>query len=123
MPMPSVEPVILSVLEPYLEEAQRAWAVAGGAAPTLPATDGKVNVRDLVRRLMRRDARILASHEQHFFDKPALRPAVNAVAAEQGLAPIGSRGSQERTRPSAGASARSRARPRGCGRPWPSGRR
>jgi len=92
MPMPSVEPIILAVLEPYLEEVQRAWSDAEGSAPTLPATDGKVDVRNLVRQLMRCDARILASHEQHFYDKPALRSAVNALAAEQGLAPIGSRG-------------------------------
>ncbi|KQQ11831.1 hypothetical protein ASF53_16855 [Methylobacterium sp. Leaf123] len=91
MPMPSVEPVILSVLEPYLEELHRTWNAAGRTAPTLPATDGKVNVRAVVRQLIRRDGRLRPSHEQHFFDKPALRSAVNAIAAEQGLAPIGSR--------------------------------
>jgi hypothetical protein len=53
----------------------------------LPATgDGKVNVAGLVRCLD-----LKPSDAQHFFKKEALKVAVNALADEQGLAPVGAR--------------------------------
>lgn len=91
MAKPSITPQIAAVLEPYLEELQEAWERGGGLTPTLPVTDGKVNVRQLVRALAARDDNVVIHHEQHFYNKPELRSAVNAVAEQQGLELIGSR--------------------------------
>ncbi len=56
-------------------------------SPTLPSTvDGKVNVRAITLALGRPQ-----SQEQHFFKKPELRSAINAVAIEQGLKAVGDR--------------------------------
>jgi hypothetical protein len=85
----SIVPFLAETLEPYLEAVQRAWRDTG--RPTLPVTDGKVNVRQIVRELAKRDPRVQEHHEQHFFRKAELRSAVNAVAEEQGLDLIGSR--------------------------------
>lgn len=89
----SVVPGILEKLEPWLEERIRAWVDQPpvARAPTLPATvDGKVNVRALVEALG------LPGHQaQHFFRHPPLRAAVNAVATEQGLLPIGARADRD----------------------------
>lgn len=95
MARPSITPVLAAVLEPYLEELQEAWERGGRLVPTLPVTDGKVNVRQLVRALAARDDRVVNHHEQHFYNKPELRSAVNAVAEEQGLQLIGSRSPEE----------------------------
>lgn len=91
MAKPSIVPLIAAVLEPYLEERQQAWEAAGRRTPTLPATNGKVNVRQVVLDLHARDDRIVPHHEQHLFTKPELRAAVDAIATQQGLATIGSR--------------------------------
>lgn len=91
MAKPSITPQIAAVLEPYLEELQEAWERGGRLTPTLPVTDGKVNVRQLVRALAARDDKVVIHHEQHFYNKPELRSAVNAVAEQQGLELIGSR--------------------------------
>lgn len=91
MAKPSITPTLLAVLEPYLEDCQRAWEAGERGLATLPVTDGKVNVRELVRLLSTRDPRVVPHHEQHFFNKPELRMAVNAVAQQQGLKLIGSR--------------------------------
>lgn len=95
MANPSIIPRLVEVLEPYLEELQVAWEKGGRPAPTLPVTDGKVNVRQLVRALAGRNKDVRLHHEQHFFRKPELRAAVNAVAREQGLELIGSRSPEE----------------------------
>ncbi|KZC01071.1 hypothetical protein AU375_02689 [Methylobacterium radiotolerans] len=104
MAQPSIIPVILSVLEPYLDAIEAEWQATPAArrVPTLPhLPDGKVNVRQLVRDLIEREAaeveaagpgaRVLESHQQHFFTKPELSGPVNIVAKAQGLKPIGSR--------------------------------
>jgi hypothetical protein len=96
MARPSVVPLILSVLDPYLEAKHREFLDAGGIGPTLPSTgEGKVNVRQIVRDLMRLDPAILESHEQHFFRKKELYEPVDHIAHEQGLNAIGSRSVDE----------------------------
>ena len=95
MAKPSIVPMLVEVLEPFLEDVQQDWLANGRAAPTLPVTDGKVNVRQVVRMLGERDPRVVLHHEQHFYRKAELRTAVNAVAEEQGLEPIGSRSPEE----------------------------
>jgi uncharacterized coiled-coil protein SlyX len=63
----------------------------GERRPTLPVTpDGKVNVRAVAV-----GAGIDLAREQHLFKRPELRSAINAVAIEQGLKPIGSRQPRE----------------------------
>lgn len=87
----SVAPQILEILEPWLVGRISAWTANGQLEPTLPSTpDGKVNVRGIVRALA-----LPPHHDQHFFKHPEIRSAVNAVAEEQGLKPIGSRNEQE----------------------------
>ena len=89
MPRKSIIPEILAVLEPYLERMDTAWEsqLEDRRQPTLPITsDGKVNVRQLVRELGLRE-----TQEQHFFKHPELAALVNAVAVAQGVKPIGSR--------------------------------
>lgn len=54
------------------------------------AGDGKVNVAALTRLLGLRP-----SDTQHLFRKEAVKTAVNALAVEQGLAPIGARSDRE----------------------------
>ncbi|WP_407112440.1 hypothetical protein [Bradyrhizobium sp. LMG 9283] len=85
----SVVPSILEKLESHLERLELAWSAQPKAerAPTLPLTsEGKVNVRQLVRDLGLRE-----TLEQHFFRKPELAGPVNALAKVQGVKPIGSR--------------------------------
>jgi Mg2+ and Co2+ transporter CorA len=95
MAKPSIVPMLKAVLEPFLEEIQQEWHAGGRSTPTLPVTDGKVNVRQVVRLLAKRDERVVQHHEQHLYRKAELRTAVNAVADEQGLEPIGSRSPEE----------------------------
>lgn len=95
MAAPSILPLLVGVLEPYLEERQREYLDSGSQAPTLPGTKGKVNVRQVVRELAERDGNVKLTHEQHLFNKPELRGPINAVAEQQGLAPIGSRSPDE----------------------------
>ncbi len=88
MPPPSIVGPILELLEPWLDAMVETWFDQKGAQrPTLPHTnDMKVDVRGIVAALG------LKQHqEQHFFKKPVLRDAVNVVAIQQGLKPIGSR--------------------------------
>jgi hypothetical protein len=84
----SLLPELLEALEAYLDERAQAWLdQIGERLPTLPSTlDGKVNVRAITTALGRPQ-----SQEQHLFKKPELRAAINAVAVEQGLKPIGDR--------------------------------
>lgn len=84
----SVAPDILAVLEPWLAGRIEEWQAQPEETrePTLPATrDGKINVRGVARALGLRP-----SQEQHLFRHAELRTALNVVAAEQGLKPIGS---------------------------------
>ncbi|HTI88648.1 MAG TPA: hypothetical protein VL966_18760 [Alphaproteobacteria bacterium] len=84
----SILPEILKDLESYLDRQARAWmAQSGERKPTLPTTvDGKVNARAIIAALDRPQ-----SQEQHLFKKAELKSAINAVALEQGLKPIGNR--------------------------------
>jgi hypothetical protein len=85
----SILPDLLHDLERYLDGQATAWIGQPEEArsPTLPSTsDGKVNVRAITLALRRPQ-----SQEQHLFKRPELRSAINAVAVEQGLKPIGSR--------------------------------
>lgn len=85
----SLLPELCSILDGYLEERVRAWLdqPTGERRPTLPATvDGKVNVRAVAEA-----SRIGVAREQHLFKRQELRSAINAVAHEQGLKPIGAR--------------------------------
>jgi hypothetical protein len=76
---------ILEALQPYLDSVVDRYRQDGTV--TLPVTnDGKVNVMGLCR-----DAGLSASDAQHLHRKQALADAVNLVAEELGLAPIGSR--------------------------------
>lgn len=88
MGRPSVIPVILAALEPYLEQRQAVWLAQpeNSRLPTLPDVAGKVDVRNMVKALG-----LSSSHEQHFYNKPELRTVVNAIAEVQGLKGIGSR--------------------------------
>ncbi len=75
-PRRDVEADIFGRLELFLREERR-----------LPATkDGKVNVLELTRTLG-----LAGADQQHFYKKKALKDAVNAIAHEQRLLPIGSR--------------------------------
>lgn len=89
----SVVPDILEVLEPWLCDRIQEWKdqTPPESSPTLPYTSGgKVNVRALVAALG------LGAHQaQHFFRHTILRTAVNSVAEEQGLLPIGSQADVE----------------------------
>ena len=72
-----VEGDILGRLDRFIAE--------GGTIPA--TTDAKVNVLALCRALG-----LPASDAQHFHRKEAIKSAVSAIGAEQGLAPIGARG-------------------------------
>jgi hypothetical protein len=85
----SILPGLQQDLDYYLDRQAAEWQrqPEETRAPTLPVTpDGKVNVRAITLALGRPQ-----SQEQHLFKRPALKSAVNAVAIEQGLKPIGSR--------------------------------
>lgn len=85
----TIVPEILSKLELYLEEIDKLYESQSenSRVPTLPHTsDGKVNVRKITLAIGLRQ-----SQEQHFFKKPELASAVNAIATIQGLKKIGSR--------------------------------
>jgi hypothetical protein len=84
----SILPELLDDLERYLDQRAEAWLDQDGERiPTLPSTsDGKVNVRAITAALGRPQ-----SQEQHLFKKSELRSAINAVAIEQKLKPIGGR--------------------------------
>jgi hypothetical protein len=84
----SILPELLESLETYLDQRAQAWLEqVGERTPTLPSTsDGKVNVRAITAALGRPQ-----SQEQHLFKKDELRSAINAVAIEQNLKPIGGR--------------------------------
>jgi hypothetical protein len=77
---------ILSVLEPWLTERIEEWGRRSGPVrePTLPVHKGKVNVRGIATAIG-----LPASQVQHLFRQPVLRTAINVVAEEQGLMPIG----------------------------------
>ena len=88
----SIVPDILAALEPWLEARITDWKAQPEASrrPTLPEAKGKVNVRGIVEALD-----LPTTHAQHFFRHAALRAAVNAVAKEQGLLPIGAFADEE----------------------------
>lgn len=84
----SILPELLEELERYLDAQAVAWEQQPEEtrSPTLPATTGgKVNVRAITLAIGRPQ-----SQEQHLFNKAELRAAINAVAIEQKLKPIGS---------------------------------
>lgn len=90
----SILPELLRDLELYLDRQATEWQrqPEHDRAPTLPATsDGKINVRGIILALGRPQ-----SQEQHLFNKPELKSAINAVAIDQGLKPIGSRSDLEK---------------------------
>jgi hypothetical protein len=73
----------------YLTDRVAAWLAqpAENRLPTLPTTsDGKVNVRAVAD-----ESKIGIARVQHLFKREELRSAVNAVALEQMLKPIGAR--------------------------------
>lgn len=85
----TVVPEILAKMEPWLAGCIEEWQAqpVEGREPTLPATrDGKVNVRGVARALG-----LKPSQEQHLFRHAELRAALDAVAIEQGLKPVGMR--------------------------------
>lgn len=86
----SILPELLRDLELYLDRQAADWQQQQpehARTTTLPSTsDGKVNVRAITLALGRPQ-----SQEQHLFNKPELKSAINAVAIEQGLKPIGAR--------------------------------
>jgi uncharacterized coiled-coil protein SlyX len=85
----SILQTLLDLLAPYLEEKVAEWLALPEAdrGPTLPATpDGKVNVRAVAE-----ESGIGLARVQHLFKREELRSAVNAVAIEQSLKPIGAR--------------------------------
>jgi len=85
----SITSDLLAMLEPWLDAQMEKWLTQPETmrSPTLPATvDNKVNVREITRALA-----LAQSKEQHFYKKPELRSAINAVAEKQGLLGIGSR--------------------------------
>lgn len=89
----SILPELLETLERYLDGRASAWLAQadGSRSPTLPATpDGKVNVRAITLAIGRPQ-----SQEQHLFRRPELKAAIDAVAIEQGLKPIGARNYSE----------------------------
>lgn len=93
MPRPSIIPTILPVIESYLEGKLAEYLdQEGEKTPTLPTTsEGKVNVRELVRSLHEADNSFKLTWEQHFFNKKELFDAVNIVAEQMNVLPIGSR--------------------------------
>lgn len=83
----TVIPEIRGRLESWLADRIEEWQEQAPEVreATLPATrDGKVNVRGIARSLALRP-----SQEQHLFRNAELRAAINSVAAEQGLKPVG----------------------------------
>lgn len=89
----TILPELLEALEHYLDERASAWLAQpeGRRIPTLPATsDGKVNVRAVTLAIGRPQ-----SQEQHLFRRPELKAAIDAVAIEQGLKPVGARNHSE----------------------------
>ncbi|MBR0841744.1 hypothetical protein JQ607_16220 [Bradyrhizobium liaoningense] len=85
----SLLPELLGLLEPYLERKVEEWLAQPEVdrRPTLPSTvDGKVNVRAVAA-----ESNIGIARVQHLFKRDELRSAVNAVALEQLLKPIGAR--------------------------------
>lgn len=90
----SILPELLRDLELYLDRQATEWQrqPEHDRVPTLPVNpDGKVNVRAIILALGRAQ-----SQEQHLFNKPELKSAINAVAIEQGMKPIGSQGDVEK---------------------------
>jgi hypothetical protein len=87
MGRPSILPELTEKLERYLARAVDEWVAqhVGDRSPTLPLVNNKVNVRRLAEL-----CGFEGSQEQHLFKQPELRSLVNAVAAEQGIEPIGS---------------------------------
>ena len=89
MPRRDVVPVILGLLEPWLNKVQSAYELqtTGSRLPTLPVLgDGKVNVVAIVRALELRPA-----DQKYFHTKPEIRDLVNSFAEAQGVKGIGSR--------------------------------
>lgn len=83
----------MDALLPYLDEALEAYQADPESGPTLPKTiDGKVNVEGLVKALIEREPELVKrSDTQHFHNRKALKEAVDQVAAQMELAPIGAR--------------------------------
>lgn len=75
-----VENLILDRFDTFIRD--------GGELPATP--DGKVNVAGLVRRLG-----LPPSDVQHFYKKDSIKLAVNAIAEDLSLAPIGARALSE----------------------------
>lgn len=85
----SIQETLLGLLTSYLETKVAAWLAQPEVSrcPTLPATrDGKVNVRAVSE-----EAGIGLARVQHLFKQDDLRSAINAIAIEQSLKPIGAR--------------------------------
>lgn len=100
MAKPKPVDMIMSVLEPLLDELSDQWESQpeGQRCPTLPQTiDGKVNVTEIVRLLQRKDPAIKMNYVQYFHRKTqqgtanGLATLVNIIAELQGLKPIGAR--------------------------------
>jgi hypothetical protein len=100
MAKPKPVDVIMSALEPFLDELSDQWDAQPESQrhPTLPQTmDGKVNVTEIVRLLQRRNPAIKMNYVQYFHRKTpqgasnGLATLVNIIAELQGLKPIGAR--------------------------------
>jgi hypothetical protein len=100
MAKPKPVDVIMSALEPFLDELSDQWDAQPESQrrPTLPQTiDGKVNVTEIVRLLQRRNPAIKMNYVQYFHRKTpqgasnGLTTLVNIIAELQGLKPIGAR--------------------------------
>lgn len=100
MAKPKPVDVIMSALEPFLDELSDQWESQpeNQRRPTLPQTiDGKVNVTEIVRLLQRKNSAIKANYVQYFHRKTpqgasnGLATLVNIIAELQGLKLIGAR--------------------------------
>lgn len=93
MPRPSVIPSIREKLEAYLNECESQYQQMpeGSRVPTIPATgDGKVNVRQVGQAI---DLKV--TQEKYLYEREELASLINLMAEGQGLAPIGSRVTQD----------------------------
>lgn len=96
MARPSTLPALLEELRTFLDQMAAEWEQSGRAVATLPATgDRKVNVRALISAFKDwaedRGVLVPSSAWQYVYAERAWADEINAVAASQGLKPVGSR--------------------------------
>lgn len=89
MGRPSITAEVKARLDAYLADIDSSFRAqnSGAQTPTLPLTnDGKVNVRAVAQAVELRQ-----TQEKYLYERDELRDLINAVAAHQGVAPIGFR--------------------------------